>query len=342
MPQNSRGGGYDLARDKEAEGKKKKAFSSESRNQVGAQASPNMIGENPQAPTSVGELMTPSTFGREGPPVDEADLNNRIQRNQSFLSSPETKAALTQFGISMLAGANPGHAMYQALTTGERMTAAQSKLDQQALENQLAIERVQMDRTRLGIQTTEFAQEQEQKAARKEMFGTLKSMSDDELLNLAAERASEGDDEGAGLALRMMKVANPDASGLLGQYQLYLDQGGKGDLVTFKKLFDSTSTLETIRGKIATGGMAILTPGERQVYNDAISSDLMTSILKSSHPEWFGADGTFTGPGGAAVAPASALPDGLTEADVSYYITTYGKTREEIISDYNAQKKTGQ
>jgi len=143
MAQSSRGGGYDLARDKEAEGKKKSAFSTTSRNQVGAQASPNMVGADLQAPTSVGQLMTPSTFGQEGPPVDEADLNSRVERNRSFLSSPETRAQLMQFGISMLSGGNPGHALYQAMTVPDRMAAAQAKAD----ENQLDIQGKELDIT---------------------------------------------------------------------------------------------------------------------------------------------------------------------------------------------------
>jgi len=97
---------------------KKKAFQVDpNSNRIGAMASMGRtdttqtasVGDNTSAPTSVGELATPSAFGREPPPSSVDELNGRVQRNMSFLSDPQTKAQLMQFGLSLMGSAGRGN-----------------------------------------------------------------------------------------------------------------------------------------------------------------------------------------------------------------------------------------
>lgn len=132
MAQDSRGGGYDLARNKEANAKK--ALGTQTQQNIGAMANARQIGADTAAPTSIGDLMTPSTFGREGPPVNEQDLAARTQRNESFLSDPATQAMLMQFGVKMLSGGNPGDAIRSALQMPARMAAAGQKAEEHGLD----------------------------------------------------------------------------------------------------------------------------------------------------------------------------------------------------------------
>lgn len=331
----SRGGGYDKAIDEKA----KKALGSQSRQSVGAQANARVPGAAPVAPSSLGELMTPSTFGREGPPVDETDLAQRQERNKGFLKNPETMAALTQFGIAMLQGKNPGSAISAAIQAPYKMKVAQAKLDKMAKDQAQEDERIDMERQRLAITVGNEQEKDDQKKHRKEVFGALKTMSDDELLGIAQEMSASGDDEGARIALSMRKAANPDATGILAQYDLAVKQGFKGDLIAFKNATDGANTMEMIRTKMATG--VPLSPGEQQVYDDAINADPVMKALRIANPALFGGA---TPPVNNAVPDATATPsatpgdEGLTEETIQYNMTKYNKTRQEVIDAYNARK----
>lgn len=153
MAQESRGGGYDLAEEK----RRKKAFGSETRQSVGAQALARSKGEDPQAPRSLGDLMTPSTFARGSSDGGEQEYSKNVERNKSFLSSPETKAALMQFGISMLAsaggGGDIGSNIQNALSSVSKMGKNRQKLTKEAHEAQMDERRVRVAEAGLGLES---------------------------------------------------------------------------------------------------------------------------------------------------------------------------------------------
>src|SRR5690349_8966667 len=67
------------------------------------------VGADTSATSSIGDVMSPSTFGTEPPPSTPDELDQRVARNVSFLSDPTTKAQLLQFGLSMLSSAGRGN-----------------------------------------------------------------------------------------------------------------------------------------------------------------------------------------------------------------------------------------
>lgn len=122
MAQNSRGGGYDLATDKK---------------NIGMLASARRAGENPSAPTSIGQLMTPSA-GRAAPTdggnTGGEDVDTLTKRNESFLSDPTVMNQIKQFGMSLAGGHSLGRAMFQAATVPERAAAANAKAEETGLD----------------------------------------------------------------------------------------------------------------------------------------------------------------------------------------------------------------
>lgn len=88
---------------------KKKPVAGTTTPSLGAQMNKLSNVENPQAPRSLGDLMSPSTFGRGTPASNDEEFEAKKERNKSFLSSPETKAQLMQFGLAMLASAGSGN-----------------------------------------------------------------------------------------------------------------------------------------------------------------------------------------------------------------------------------------
>src|SRR4030095_8129426 len=98
-------------------------------------------GQDPQAPENLGDLMSPSTIGREGPPSSPEEFQQRKSRNLDFLRSRETQAALMQFGVSMLQsagsggnlGSNIGKALVLAAGAPGRLQEAQTELDEASL-----------------------------------------------------------------------------------------------------------------------------------------------------------------------------------------------------------------
>lgn len=129
------------------------------------------IDSNPTAPSSIGDLASPSTMGTEAPPGSPDELNSRIARNTAFLQDPTTKAQLVQFGMSMLASAGrgnlggnigqalslsaalPGRLKEMNLKAANTMSEMDVRNRSQAVEEQrLAIEkqRLQMDVVKAG------------------------------------------------------------------------------------------------------------------------------------------------------------------------------------------------
>lgn len=329
MVGDSRGGGYDKARDEEAYGKKKKALSSESRQSVGAQILARSPGTAPEAPTSIGQLMTPSA-GRGMPPSSPEEFNEQVGRNKTFLSNPDTQAAILQFGVSLMSSGNPGHAMASALGAPARMRTAQAKIQHQAFEDELSIRRLQNEEERLGIAKTEFGQEQDKIANRKAIFGALKNMTDDQLMQTATELAANGDDEGARIALSMSKSlgGSDAATALMKNYNLAVAQGFKGSLMEYQQASFKSGIVEAIRVKIA-GGIP-LTPGEKQVYDDAIKADPLMRFLQSQ--------GFDTAPAGGATVNDEGP---ATKADVDFMVEKYPQfTRQQILDQLGIEEPT--
>lgn len=296
-----RGGGADLAEEK----KNKAAMGTRTQ-----QSEPRELpGSNPQAPGSIGELMTPSTFGRSSPDSNPEEYERNVERNRSFLKSPETQAALMQFGVSLMGSAGSGdtasnisQAMALAAGAPGRMRQAQRKLDSVALDDQLAIERVGMERERLGMDQEELSMKKEQKQARKALFGSMKNATDDQLQQIANELAAEGDDEGARLALSMSRTAaDPAITAKIQQYQFDVKQGFKGTMMEWEEAKRNISVIESLRQKKAAG--IVLNPDEQAVYDDAVNADVLTRMFLEQNGEL----GTTTEP-----APSSGSSGNVT------------------------------
>lgn len=219
--------------DEEERLRKKKAFTSEAP-RIGALASmrPSRIGasapgETPEAPTSVGQLATPSTMGRELPPSSPEEFNERVSRNESFLSNPETRAALLQFGISMMAtagrgniGSNIGRSLGQGLQAAGRVRTGQETATKEAREADLAERKFGLEEEKLGLESlkvgmdvAEIQRNLAKQERRRRLFGavagdpkdmqSMGSMNDVTLLDLAGELIAGGDDDGAKMAIDM-------------------------------------------------------------------------------------------------------------------------------------------
>lgn len=304
----SRGGGYDLATERDKE--KKKALGTETKQSVGAQAMARSPGANPDAPTSLGQLMSPTVNAQPSQldPNDES-YNRQVEKNRTFLSSPETRAQLLQFGVSLMAGNNPGEALGKAMSLPARARKEDAKLLKEQREAERADLRLQMELERFGMDKEKLSEEKGQKEKRKALFDSLKIMSDDKLMQAASEMASDGDDEGARLALSMLKTArDPQTEGLISQWKLARDQGFKGGIVEFKNATDNLSTMEVIRQKLAAG--MPLTPGEQQVYDDAINEDVLERIIMESIKE----------KGGVVPPASSAAPVEGTSGNVKFKV----------------------
>lgn len=204
--------------------------------QIGAlaNAQPSAMGSNvgadPQATSSIGQLASPSTIGREQPTSDPAEMEQRIARNTSFLSDPQTKAQMLQFGLSMLSSAgrgNIGTNIGNALMSARGLPGRVAKLNldynkelqgmdiaersQQVQEEQLGIQRAE-----LGMKVMDQQQKLDMQAKRAAIFGaatgdmkstsTVGAMSDVGLLETAGKLAASGDLEGAKLAVDIAKA----------------------------------------------------------------------------------------------------------------------------------------
>ncbi len=265
-----RGGGYDAFIDQQSQ--KRKAFGSASRQEqsVGAQATPINSASDLQAPSSLGDLMTPSA-GRMQQSAAPEDFNKRVNTNRQFLESPEAKGMMMQFAMTMLSGGNPGQALARAIAMPGRMELAREKADEKAAKLENQEERLLIAQERLGMAQDTFEMTKEKQAARQEVFGALGSMSDEKLMEAATELAGKGDYEGARVALSMRKEMSGESDALLRHYQLAQQQGYTGTLMQFQQDSYSVSALEGIRRKII-GGIP-LTPGEQKLYDDSLKGD---------------------------------------------------------------------
>jgi len=165
-----RGGGYDAFIDKQSE--KRKAFGSDTRQSqsVGAQATPASSLSNPQAPSSLGDLMTPSS-GRVMQSAPVEDFDNRVRENESFLSDPTTKGQMMQFAITMLGGGSPGSAIAKAMMMPGRMElASQARLKQ---ERELAQGDRRLDLEERGQNITLRGQDLTAKGTPSELMKTI-------------------------------------------------------------------------------------------------------------------------------------------------------------------------
>lgn len=314
---DARGGGYDLATERDE--KKKKALGTETKQTVGAQAMARSPGASPEAPTSLGQLMSP-TLNAQPSQLDPNDetYNRQVEKNRSFLSSPETRAQLLQFGVSLMAGNNPGEALGKAMSLPARARKEDAKLLKEQREGERADLRLQMEMERLGMDREKISEDKAQKQNRKALFDSLKVMDDEKLMQVANELASDGDDEGARLALSMLKSArDPSTEGLISQYKVALGQGFKGTIIDFKNATDNVNTMEMIRQKLAQG--IPLDPGEQKVYDDAISADLLTRMM-ASDPEFAAKIKQTLGGGGVPSTPTSVAPVEGTSGNVKFKV----------------------
>lgn len=303
MAKESRSGGYDRS----IEDERKKALGSKTQQSVGAQAIAQP-GAMQAAPQSIGELMTPSA-GREvantGDPNDE-EFNRRVEVNRTFLSSPETKAQLQQFAVSLMVGNTPGQALAKAITLPQRAAVANAKLAKEQAESERADIRLQLELQRFGMDKEKLSEEKAQKDRRKALFASLKVMDDDKLLQVANELAGEGDNEGANLALRMMKSQDQNLPDEIERYMFDIQQGYKGTLMQWRQDNKTLTIMEGIRQKLAAG--MPLSPGEQQVYDDAINTDVLTKIIMSDPEMKKKLQG-----GGAVTSSGTPAPEVKTE-----------------------------
>ena len=160
---SQRGGGYDLAIEKQA--KKKEALGGKTSiptrsffgNMVPARSAPVTQGSDPQAPESIGDLMTP-TVGREFLLSSPEEYSSRVQRNMGFLRNPSTQAMLAQFAQSIAGGSSVGNAFEAASKAPARLYEAQSKAAHQRWEDEIK-------RGEYILSQQKFLAEQEQNAA---------------------------------------------------------------------------------------------------------------------------------------------------------------------------------
>lgn len=155
MP-TSRGGGYDTWIDKQSQ--KRKAFGSDTRQEqsVGAQATPASALTNPQAPSSLGDLMTPST-GRVVQAAAPEEYDARVQENSAFLSDPTTQGQMMQFAITMLGGGSPGSAISKAMQMPGRMEMARDKRVLEERKVGLQDRGLDLEERKLALEEKEFA-----------------------------------------------------------------------------------------------------------------------------------------------------------------------------------------
>lgn len=322
MAVDSRGGGYDLNTDREM--KRKKALGDETRQSVGAQATAQP-GADPQAPASLGDLMSPSA-SRGAPASTPEDMERKVSRNREFLMSPETRDALTVFGISLMStvgtgdlGSNIGRAFGAVGKSRANMAKAMAKMTKEEREFAMQERRLKIEERRLGMDEQELSQEASKKKARRTLFASLKGMTDEKLMQLASELAAEDDDEGARIAISMMKQSDQsgEATALIKQYLFDVGQGYKGTMQEWRQDNYKVTALETIRQKIATG--LPLTPGEQKVYDDAIKLDFMTRFMLE-HPEILGGAETAAPSGVPSATPAPAAPVEGTSGNVKFKV----------------------
>jgi hypothetical protein len=126
----SRGGGYDASIDKQQE--KRKTLGTETRQDANSQTPSSVSGDTLQAPSSLGDLMTPSTPGRAAQPASPDEFNARVAENHSFLTHPDTRASMLDFATAMLGG---GEHM-RALGTGIRQNI-QNEIENEQRARQL-------------------------------------------------------------------------------------------------------------------------------------------------------------------------------------------------------------
>lgn len=117
-------------------------------------------GEFPSAPQgSIGAAAQPRAIGNEPPPVDEQEFAQRVTRNESFLNAPETKAALLQFGISMMATAGRGNIGSNiGRSLGHGLQAA-GRVQTNAAEGDLAERKMRVDEGALSLAEKKLASE---------------------------------------------------------------------------------------------------------------------------------------------------------------------------------------
>jgi len=194
------GRGFDRQRDEEQEKRNKKAMGNKTRQAAGS----GTPGDMPSAPGSIGELMSPSTFGRTSPDSNPDEFNTNVERNKSFLNSPDTQAALLQFGVALMGsagdgdiGSNLGQAMALAAGAPGRMRAKGREAD---IENRkLANDERRTDLTERGLDL------EEQKLNKPESSTPTELM---KLYNEANMLEASGDSAGAALIrARMYQVS---------------------------------------------------------------------------------------------------------------------------------------
>lgn len=197
------------------------------------------VGSDPQATASIGQLASPSGFGREPAASDPSEMEARVSRNEGFLRDPTTKAQLMQFGLSMLSsagrgniGANIGNALTSAaqLPARQRMMNLKYNKEVQAMDiaargQQIDEEKLSMEKTKFGLEIMDKQKELDREAKRAAIMGAAAgdpkdsavagAMSDVGLINMAGQLAASGDIEGAKVALdmanaRRLAISTPD------------------------------------------------------------------------------------------------------------------------------------
>lgn len=128
------------------------------------QAMGSSVGGDPSAPSDIGSLMSPSVVGTEAPPSSPEELDQRVQRNASFLQDPTVKAQLLQFGLGMLSSAgrgnfNMGGAMTSAMQLPARQRMMNLKYNQATQEMNIKERSQQVEESRLKLEELKYLKE---------------------------------------------------------------------------------------------------------------------------------------------------------------------------------------
>ena len=187
--------------------------------------------------------------------ADSPDMQAKIERNKSFLSSPEVQAGLLQFALNMLSPggdfANAAGSGFEAAgrvaTNRQEEELLQHKMDLQNKELSISERRLGLDERELNAKELLTTQKADALARRDRLFKMagaqgqgLPTMGEEDLLNLAGELVATGDTDGAKVVVDManskrMMMSTDD----IREYQFYRQQGGD---LSFKQWQDDKIT----------------------------------------------------------------------------------------------------
>lgn len=108
-------------------------------------------------------LSQPSPVRSVGPPQTPEDRQRLVERNMSFFSQPQVRAALMQFGLSMLTPSGGGYGATAARAIGDAAGAV-GRYDQQSEERSTRQRQEMVQQRQLEQQDRQIAQQDQQLA----------------------------------------------------------------------------------------------------------------------------------------------------------------------------------